>query len=167
MADKPIMGLRPERAVALETLQLCAGFRERLLGPVGVMHAGICRGMARTLEIVLPPPPVVLAAVAVALCARRPDSRRSYNPMADLSDDEYKRRYELGRRRYYAERAAKRAFRQAWLREHGPWLLLAVIAILLVVVLGLTQPHRFIVVMSLALYSVLAWVVCWAVRASY
>jgi len=86
--------------------------------------------------------------------------------MADLSDAEYKRRYELGRQRYLAERAVRKALRQAWLREHGPWLLLAVMAVLLTVVLGLTHPHRFIVITSLALYSGLAWVVCWAVRAS-
>lgn len=86
--------------------------------------------------------------------------------MADLSDAEYQRRYQQGRRRHLAEHAVRKALRQAWLREHGPWLLLAVIAVLLVVVLSLTQPHRFIVIMSLALYSGLAWVVCWAVRAS-
>ncbi len=139
------MGIRLQRAVALETLDLCAELRA-----------------------LVPPPPslVVLAAIAVAICAGRTGSPASFNPMADLSDAEYQRRYALGRRRYLAERAVKKALRQAWLRDHGPWLLLAVIAVLLVVALGLTQPHRFIVLMSLVLYSGLAWVVCWAVRAS-
>jgi Flp pilus assembly protein TadB len=109
---------------------------------------------------------VVLAAIAVAICASRIRSPGSFNPMADLSDAEYRRRYELGRRRYLAERAVRKALRQAWIRDHGPWLLLALIAVLLIVVLGLTQPHRFIVITSLALYSGLAWVVCWAVRES-
>jgi len=86
--------------------------------------------------------------------------------MADLTDAEYRRRYELGRRRYLAEKAERKAMRQTWIRENGPWTLLAVIAILLVAVLGLTQPHRFIVITTLALYSGLAWVVCWAARAT-
>lgn len=112
------------------------------------------------------PPPVVWVAIAVAVCAGHPRPRGNYNPMADLSDTEYKRRYELGRRRYLAERARRKAQKRAWFRDNGPWLLLAVIAVLLVVVLGLTQPHRFIVIMALALYSGLAWVVCWVVRVS-
>ncbi len=147
------MGLRLQRAVALETLDLCAELRA---------------DATRSLRAVIPSPPslVVLAAIGVAICASRTRSLGKFNPMADLSDAEYKRRYELGRRRYLAERAVRKALRREWLRHHGPWLLLAVIAVLLVVVLGLTQPHRFIVISSLALYSGLAWVVCWAVRAS-
>ncbi len=86
--------------------------------------------------------------------------------MADLTDAEYRSRYEAGRRRYYAAKAKKKAFRKGWIRDHGPWLLLTVIAVLLVAVLGLTQPQRFIIITSLALYAGLAWVVCWAVRES-
>jgi Flp pilus assembly protein TadB len=130
----------------LETLQLSAEFRERLCSRIPVLQ------------------PVVWVTIAAAICAGRPESRKSLNPMADLSDAEYRRRYELGRRRYYAERAERWALRKAWIRDHGPWLLLAVIAVLLVAVLGLTQPHRFIVITTLALYCGLAWLVCWAVR---
>jgi len=136
----------------LETLGLCADFREGI--------------QARFAKQIPPLQPVVWIAIAAAICARRSGSRKSLNPMADLSDAEYRRRYELGRRRYYAKRAEQKALREAWLRENGPWLLLAVIAVLLVAVLGVTQPHSFIVVTTLALYGVLAWAVCWAVRAS-
>ena len=139
------MGIRLQRQVALETLELCADFREHILQSVQ---------------------PVVWVAIAAAICARRSNASHRLNPMADLSDAEYRRRYELGRRRYYAERAERQALRKAWIKDHGPWLLLAVIAVLLVAVLGLTQPHRFIVITTLALYGGLAWVVCWAVRAS-
>jgi len=145
------MGLRPQRALALETLELCAEFRERLC----------CR--IRRIPAVQP---VVWVAIAAAICAGRSHSPKSCNPMGDLSDAEYRRRYELGRRRYYAERAERKALRKAWVKENGPWLLLTVIGVLLVAVLGLTQPHRFIVMTTLALYGVLAWAVCWAVRAS-
>jgi len=161
------MGFRPQRAVALETLDLCAEFRESVALPGRVIRDAVCRYFERFTERFSVPPPAILAAIAVAICTGRSYSPRNANPMADLSDEEFKRRYELGRRRYLAERAERHARRQAWIRENGPWLLLAVIAVLLVVVLSLTQPHRFIVIMSLALYSGLAWVVCWAVRASY
>jgi len=109
--------------------------------------------------------PVVWIAIAAAICTGLSGSRKILNPMADLSDAEYKRRHELGRRRYYAERAERQALRKAWIKDRGPWLLLAVIAVLLVAVLGIAQPHRFIVITTLALYGGLAWVVCWAVRA--
>jgi len=153
------MGLRPQREIALETLELCAEFRECLGYRSRVIQA-------RLSERIPAVQPVLWVAIAAAICAGRSQPPRNYNPMADLSDAEYRRRYELGRRRYYAERAARKALRKAWLRENGPWLLLAVIAVLVVGVLGLTQPHRFIVLTTLALYGVLAWAVCWAVRAS-
>ena len=153
------MGLRPERAVALETLELCADFREHL----GCQSRAI---QARLAERIPAVQPVLWVAIAAAICAGRSGSRKNLNPMADLSDAEYRRRYELGRRRFYAEQAERKALRKAWLRENGPWLLLTVIGVLLVAVLGLTQPHSFIVVTTLALYGVLAWAVCWAVRAS-
>lgn len=140
------MGLRLERAVALETLELSAEFRERLQSRIPVLQ------------------PVVWVAIAAAICAGRPESGKSLNPMADLSDAEYRRRYELGRQRYYAELAERRALRKAWIRDQGPWLILAVIAVFLAAILGLTQPHRFIVITTLALYCGLAWLVCWAVR---
>jgi hypothetical protein len=139
------VGLRPQRQVALETLGLCADFREHILQSVQ---------------------PVVWVSIAAAICTGRSGSRKKLNPMADLGDAEYRRRYELGRRRYYAERAERRTLRKAWISDHGPWLLLAVIAVLLAAVLGLAQPNRFIVITTLALYGGLAWVVCWAVRAS-
>jgi hypothetical protein len=144
------MGLRPQRAVALETLELCAKFREHLCCGVRIPAVQ----------------PVVWVAIAAAICAGRSQSPRSYNPMADLGDAEYRRRYELGRRRYYAERAEQKSLRKAWLRENGPWLLLAVIGVLLGAVLGVTQPHRFIVMTTMVLYGGLAWAVCWAVHAS-
>jgi len=134
--------------VALETLELCASLRERIAEAIPSVQ------------------PVVWVAVAAAICARQSGSTKKLNPMADLNDAEYRRRYELGRRRFYAERAERKAQRQAWLREHGPWLLLSIIAVLLVAVLGVTRPHSFIVMTTLALYGVLAWAVCWAVRAS-
>lgn len=142
------MGLRPQRSVTLETLELCAHFREHVRKAIPAVQ------------------PVIWVAIAAAMCAGPSGSRKKLNPTADLSDAEYKRRYELGRRRYYAERAERQALRKAWIRDHGPWLLLAVIAVFLVAVLGLAQPHRFIVITTLALYGGLAWVVCWAVRAS-
>ncbi len=147
------MGVRLQRESALETIDFCAGVRESVAGRCGML-----------MERVPWVPPVVLVAVAVAFY--KGGSPKSYNPMADLSDAEYKRRYEAGRRRHLTERAARKAARQTWVRENGPWLLLAVMACLLAAVLGLTHPHRFIVITALALYGGLAWVVCWAVRAS-
>ncbi len=160
------MGLRPGRTAALKTLDFCAGMRELVWDSLHAIYTDIRSDVARVLERFLPPPPVVLAAVAVAICSGHSRSPKKINPMADLSDAEYRHRYEQGRRRYLAERAVQKAMRQAWIRENGPWLLLAVIGLVLVLVLGMTHPHRLIVIMSLALYSGLAWVVCWAVRAS-
>jgi len=140
------MGLRVERSVALETLELSAKWRERVTSRIPVLN------------------PVIWVAIGAAICAGRPESRKTLNPMADLTDAEYRRRYELGRRRYYAELAERRALRKAWIKDQGPWMLLASIAGLLAAVLGLTQPHRFIVITTLGLYCGLAWLVCWAVR---
>ena len=153
------MGLRTNRELALETLELSAEFREQLCSRARLIQAHLSERLPAV-------QPVLWVAIAAAMCSGHSGSRKNLNPMADLSDAEYRRRYELGRRRYLAERAAQKALRQAWLRENGPWLLLAVIGVLLVAVLGITQPQSFIVMTALALYGVLAWAVCWAVRES-
>lgn len=163
-ADKPYMGVRLQPATALETIDFCAGVRESIAARLEELRDKIARCCSPVVDRIAPP--VLLVVVAAAICGIGGGSRRRYNPMADLSDTEYKRRYELGRQRYYADRAARKALRKLWLRDHGPWLLLVVIAILLMALLGLTQPHRFIVIATLALYAGLTWVVCWAVRAS-
>jgi hypothetical protein len=115
----------------------------------------------------LPAPPIVfLAAIAEAVRPARPHSTKDYNPYATLSEEEYIRRYELGRQCYLRERAANRFRRRAWCREHAPWMLLALIGALVVALLGVARPHGIVVLTALALYSGLAWVVCWVVRAS-
>jgi hypothetical protein len=160
------MGMQPERAIALETLDLCAGLRTATWDLVQAVQDAIFDGVGLLVDQLPAPPTVLLASIFEALRPARPHSTKDYNPYATLSPEEYVRRHELGRREYLRERAACRFHRKAWCREHGPWLLLAVIGALLIALLGVAQPHQFVVLTALALYCGLAWVICWIVRAS-
>jgi Flp pilus assembly protein TadB len=157
----PDVGLPTEKSLALETLDLCVEFRGWRVSRAGAVKAAARRLAARAVEELPAPPVVILVAVVAALS---PPKRR--DAAAGLTAEEYKRRYELGRQQYQEERAARKTRQRAWRREHGPWLLLAVIAGLLILFLGVTQPQPFIVVTTLVLYTGLAWVVCWVIRAS-
>jgi hypothetical protein len=161
VADMPDVGLPPEKSLALETLDLCVEFQGwRARHARAVSAAARC--VAGQAAGKLPAPPVVFLVAIVA--ALSPPRRR--DAAAKLSGEEYKRQHELGRQQYREQQAARQARNRAWRREHGPWLLLAVIAVLMILFLGVAQPQRFIVVTTLALYTGLAWVICWVVRAS-
>ncbi len=160
------MRMLPERAIALETLDLCADLRLATWGLIRAVEDAIFDWTGQLVDRLAAPPIVLLAAIFEALRPARPHSTKDYNPYATLSEEEYVRRYELGRQRYLAERAAKLLRRRAWCRENAPWMLLAVIGVLLIALLGVAQPHGIVVLTVLALYGGLAWVVCWVVRAS-
>jgi hypothetical protein len=160
-ADIPDVRVPIEKSAALETLGVCAEFRAWGGRGCHAFYAAVRRLTAQAAEKLPAPPIVILIAIAGAVC-----SARTFDQAAGLSKEEYRRRYELGRLRYQEERTARKARRQSWLREHGPWLLLAVVAAVLILFLGVAQPHGPIILITLALYTGLTWVVCWAVRAS-
>jgi hypothetical protein len=160
------MGMLPERAIALETLDLCANLRAATWDLIREVQDAMFDGVRRLVDQLPAPPIVLLAAIAEALRPARPHSTKDYNPCATLSEQEYIRRYELGRQRYLRARDAKRLRRGAWFRENAPWMLLALIGALVAAFLGVARPHGIVVLTALALYSGLAWVVCWVVRTS-
>jgi hypothetical protein len=166
VADKPVVGLFLEKADALATLAACAEFRTWTVGRTRLIHGTVRYHAAQVAEKVPAPPLVIYGAIAGAIASVCLGSDKTCDPRAHLSAEEYRRRYELGRGRYLEEKARRQARRSAWRQENGPWLLLATIAVVLIVFLGIAQPPRFIVVTSLALYGGLAWVVGWVVRAS-
>jgi hypothetical protein len=162
----PTMGILPERALALETLDLCAGLRTGTWDLIHSVQDAVFDSAGRLVDRLPAPPIILLAAIFEAVRPARPHSTKVYNPCATLSPEEYRQRYELGRQRYLQERAVRKFRRKAWCRENGPWLLLAAIGALLITLLGVAQPHQIVVLMALALYTGLAWLVCWVVRAS-
>lgn len=161
----PRMGMPPDRAIALETLDFFADLRMQTLDLVEAVRVAVSDRIGRLVDLLPFPPIVLLAAIAEALGPVRPHSTKDYNPYATLSEEEYARRYELGRRRYLQELEAQRLRRKAWCKENGPWFLLALVGALLIALLGVAQPPQFVVVASLGLYTGLAWLVCWFVRA--
>ena len=158
------MGMPPDRAIALETLDLFAGLRMQTLDLVDAVADAVSHRVGQIVDLLPAPPIILLAAFAEALRPARPHSTKDYNPYATLSEEEYARRYELGRQRYLQELAAQRSRRKAWCKENGPWFLLALVGALLIALLSVAQPPQFIVVTSLGLYTGLAWLVCWFVR---
>ena len=163
----PPMGMMlPERAIALETLDLCAGLRTATQQLVQAIEDAVVDALGRVTDRLPAPPIVLLAVLFEALRPARPHSTKDYNPYATLSPEEYQERHELGRQRYMRARAISKSRRRHWWRENAPWLLLSLIGALFVALLGVAQPHQFVVVTILALYGGLAWVFCWVVRAS-
>jgi hypothetical protein len=162
----PFVGLHLSKSAAVETLQLCAQWRAGSLDPIRALCTSVRRHAMRAADTLPAPPLVIYVAIAAALGSACFRAGRRRDAAALLDADEYRRRYELGRRRYLEQKTIRRARKQAWMREHGPWLLLTVAAALWIAVLILAQPQRFIVITSLLLYSGLAWLVCWVVRAS-
>ncbi len=162
----PRMGMLPERAIALETLDLCAGLRTGMADLVQTIEDTVFDWLGQVVDRLPAPPIVLLAAIFEALRPARPHSTKYYNPYATLTREEYQRRHEMGRRLYLQQQAARRSSRRAWWRENVPWLLLALIGAMLIALLGVARPHQFVVLAVLALYTGLAWVFCWVVRAS-
>lgn len=155
----------PDRAIALETLDLFADLRLWTRDLIEAVGDTASDRMGRLVDLLPFPPIVLLAAIAEAIGPARPHSTKDYNPYATLSEEEYALRYELGRQRYLQGLEAQRLRRKAWWKENGPWFLLALVGALLIALLGLAQPPQFVVVTSLGLYTGLAWLVCWFVRA--
>lgn len=160
------MGMLPERAIALETLDLCVGLRTATQELVQAVEDTVLEVLGRVTDRLPAPPVVLLAVLFEALRPARPHSTKDYNPYATLSPEEYQERYEQGRERFMRERATSKSRRRHWWRENAPWMLLTFIGALCVTLLAVAQPHRFVVLTILALYSGLAWVFCWVVRAS-